>query len=157
MGARRSPTMVPAGNVCVAPQPSVLRFSTLAARPARDHDAPMRAGVLIVDDHEDFRDSARIMLEAAGFDVVGEAADGAQALLAEARLRPAVVLLDVQLPDTDGFAVAERLAREPDPPAIVLISSRDAAAYGDRVAASSARGFIAKIALSGRALAEVVG
>ena len=117
----------------------------------------MRTGVLIVDDHEDFRDSARAMLEAAGFDVVGEAADGTQALAAAARLRPAVVLLDVQLPDVDGFAVAERLVRGADPPAVVLISSREADDYGDRVATSPARGFIAKIRLSGQALAEMIG
>lgn len=97
------------------------------------------------------------MLEVAGFDVVGEAADGAQALSAARRLRPAIVLLDIQLPDTDGFRVAESLAQEPEPPVIVLISSREAAAYGHRVAASPARGFIPKLLLSGNALAELVG
>jgi DNA-binding NarL/FixJ family response regulator len=117
----------------------------------------MRAGVLIVDDHADFRESARTMLEAAGFVVVGEAADGAEALAAEARLRPALVLLDIQLPDVDGFEVAEELSRSAEPPAVVLISSRDAEAYGDRVATSQARGFIPKIDLSGRSLAKLVG
>jgi DNA-binding NarL/FixJ family response regulator len=113
--------------------------------------------VLIVDDHPDFRDSARAMLEDAGFDVVGEAADGAEALTAVRQLHPAIVLLDIQLPDTDGFRVAEVLSQEPEPPAIVLISSREAAAYGHRVAASPARGFIPKLLLSGNALAELVG
>ena len=65
--------------------------------------------MLIVDNHADFRDSARAMLEAAGFHVVGEAASGAQAIEAERQLQPAVVLLDIQLPDTDGFRVAEVL------------------------------------------------
>ncbi|CAN5513810.1 hypothetical protein BH24CHL9_BH24CHL9_12880 [soil metagenome] len=119
-------------------------------------DAQVRAGVLIVDDHADFRDAARTMLESAGFAVVGEASDGGQALASDPQLRPAVVLVDVQLPDMDGFAVAERLAAEGDPPVVVLISSRDAASYGDRVAASPARGFIAKLDLSGRTLAELV-
>jgi DNA-binding NarL/FixJ family response regulator len=117
----------------------------------------MRNGVLIVDDHADFRASARTMLEAAGFLVVGEAADGAEAMAAEARLRPALVLLDIQLPDVDGFEVAEALSQSPDPPMVVLISSRDADAYGDRVATSRAHGFIPKFDLSGRSLADVVG
>jgi DNA-binding NarL/FixJ family response regulator len=117
----------------------------------------MRAGVLIVDDHADFRESARAMLEAAGFVVVGEAADGAEAVAAAARLRPALVLLDIQLPDVDGFEVAEELSRSADPPVVVLISSRDAEAYGDRVATSRARGFIPKFDLSGRSLAKLVG
>jgi DNA-binding NarL/FixJ family response regulator len=117
----------------------------------------MRAGVLIVDDHADFRESARAMLEASGFVVVGEAADGAEAVAAEARLRPALVLLDIQLPDVDGFELAEALSGATDPPVVVLVSSRDAEAYGDRVAASPARGFIAKFELSGRSLSKLVG
>ena len=97
------------------------------------------------------------MLEAAGFEVVGEAVDGEEALSADRRSRPAVVLLDIQLPKVDGFQVAERLAAEPDPPVVVLVSSREAAAYGDRVASSPARGFISKVRLSGATLAELVG
>ncbi len=123
---------------------------------AAHDDVAVRSGVLIVDDHPDFRDSARAMLEAAGFEVVGEATDGEEALSADRRSRPAVVLLDIQLPRVDGFQVAERLAAEPDPPVVVLVSSREAAAYGDRVASSPARGFISKVRLSGAALAELV-
>lgn len=74
----------------------------------------VRPTVLIVDDHHAFRESARALLDAEGFAVVGDAADGAGALAAVARLRPDVVLLDVQLPDVDGFAVADRLAADPD-------------------------------------------
>jgi DNA-binding NarL/FixJ family response regulator len=109
--------------------------------------------VLIVDDHAAFRSFARALLEAQGFEVVGEAADGGSAISKAARLRPAVVLLDIQLPDIDGFAVAERLAAEA---AVVLISSRDESAYRRRLAASPARGFIAKADLSGAALAALV-
>jgi DNA-binding NarL/FixJ family response regulator len=109
--------------------------------------------VLIVDDHEDFRISARSLLEAEGFVVVGEAADGAAAIEAVAALRPELVLLDIQLPGLGGLAVAERLAAEPDSPAVVLISSRDAASYGRRLREAPARGFIAKSELSGAALA----
>jgi DNA-binding NarL/FixJ family response regulator len=112
--------------------------------------------VLIVDDHEAFRTSARALLEAEGFGVVGEAADGAGALQAVAAYRPTVVLLDVQLPDVDGLDVAEQIAATPDPPAVVLTSSRDASAYGARLRRSTARGFIAKGDLSGAALAALV-
>jgi CheY-like chemotaxis protein len=76
----------------------------------------MRRTVLIVDDHEAFRESATALLEAEGFAVVGEAADGGAAITETERLRPQVVLLDIQLPDIDGFAVAERLSAGPDPP-----------------------------------------
>jgi DNA-binding NarL/FixJ family response regulator len=117
----------------------------------------MRPTVLIVDDHAAFRASARALLEAEGFDVVGEAADGAGAIEAVAVLRPEIVLLDIQLPDLDGLAVAEQLAGAPDAPAVVLISSRDAAAYGPRLHQTTARGFIPKSGLSGEALAALVG
>jgi DNA-binding NarL/FixJ family response regulator len=73
------------------------------------------------------------------------------------RVRPQVVLLDVQLPGADGFAVAERLARERHPPAIVLISSRDSAARDPRFTTTAARGFIPKSRLSGTSLAELLG
>ena len=116
----------------------------------------MRPTLLIVDDHDGFRESARALLETEGFAVVGDAADGAGALAEAARLRPDVVLLDVQLPDVDGFAVAERLAADPDPPRVVLISSREAAAYGPRMAAAPVCGFLAKRELSGAALAALV-
>jgi DNA-binding NarL/FixJ family response regulator len=117
----------------------------------------MRPTVLIVDDHAAFRASARALLEAEGFDVVGEAADGVGAVEAVAVLRPQIVLLDIQLPDLDGLAVAELLARAEDSPAVVLISSRDAAAYGPWLHRTSARGFIPKSGLSGEALAALVG
>jgi DNA-binding NarL/FixJ family response regulator len=113
--------------------------------------------VVIVDDHDEFRSAARALLEADGFTVVGEAADGEGAIAAVAELRPAVVLLDVQLPDSDGLVVAEGIAARADAPAVVLISSRDAAAYGPRLRRTSARGFIAKSELSGAALAGLLG
>jgi DNA-binding NarL/FixJ family response regulator len=90
----------------------------------------VRPTVLIVDDHATFRASARALLEAEGFDVVGEAADGAGAVEAVAVLRPEIVLLDIQLPDLDGMVVAEQLAGAEDSPVVVLISSRDAAPDG---------------------------
>jgi DNA-binding NarL/FixJ family response regulator len=120
-----------------------------------DHQR-VRTSVLIVDDHEGFRSSASALLEAEGFDVIGEASDGATALEEAERLRPDLVLLDIRLPDLDGFAVAERLAAEREPPAVVLISSREAAVYGTRVKTARARGFISKRELSGRRLATLL-
>ena len=117
----------------------------------------MRPTVLIVDDHAAFRASAWALLQAEGFDVIGEATDGAEAVAAVVALRPQIVLLDIQLPDLDGLAVAEQLVAVPDPPAVVLISSRDATAYGPRLQATPARGFIPKRGLSGEALAALVG
>src|SRR5919206_1766587 len=115
----------------------------------------MAVSVLIVDDHSTFRSLARAVLSADGFDVVGESADGASAIEATERLRPDVVLLDVQLPDMDGFAVAARLAASVRPPSVVLISTRDASAYRRRLATTPARGFIAKGDLTGAALAAL--
>jgi DNA-binding NarL/FixJ family response regulator len=112
--------------------------------------------VLIVDDHADFRASARTMLETEGFAVIGEAADGGAAVVAMDALAPDIVLLDIQLPGEDGFAVAERLAAMSPPPAVVLISSREATAYGPRLRRAPARGFIPKRALSGAELARLV-
>jgi DNA-binding NarL/FixJ family response regulator len=120
-------------------------------------DQSMAKTVLIVDDHAPFRALARALLQLEGFEVVGEAADALSALDAVRRLRPSVVLLDIQLPDLDGFEVARRLAQAGDPPAIVLVSSRDRSAYRRRLAGSSARGFIAKSDLSGAAVAALVG
>ena len=113
--------------------------------------------VLIVDDHAGFRASARGLLEADGFEVLGEAADGPTALEEVRRLRPQVVLLDIQLPGMDGFAVAERLAAEPAAPAVVLISSRGRGTFRTRLAGASARGFITKSEFSGECLSLVLG
>jgi DNA-binding NarL/FixJ family response regulator len=108
--------------------------------------------VVVVDDHPSFRRCACALLSAEGFEVVGEAADGLGAIDLVAAVAPDLVLLDIQLPDVDGFEVAERLlARDPGL-AIVLISSRDRAQYGRRVDESGARGFVAKGELSGAAL-----
>jgi DNA-binding NarL/FixJ family response regulator len=115
------------------------------------------ATVLVVDDHDGFRSFARTYLAANGFQVIGEAKDGETALVEIRRLRPDIVLLDIQLPDVDGFDVSRRVAVEPDPPAVVLISSRDAADYGPSVATSGARGFLPKAGLTGAAIRELVG
>jgi DNA-binding NarL/FixJ family response regulator len=116
----------------------------------------VRPSVLIVDDHRRFRASARALLESEGFDVVGEAADGDGALRETATLRPGLVLLDIQLPGSDGFAIAEQLASVPSAPAVILISSRDADIYGDRVRLAPVLGFVAKSELSGDAIERLL-
>ena len=109
------------------------------------------AAILVVDDHDGFRAFARMMLERAGF-TVAEAASGAEATQAARAIRPGLVLLDIQLPDLDGFEVARRLADQDHRPVIVLTSTREAADYGGQIAASPAAGFLSKEQLSGAAL-----
>ena len=88
---------------------------------------------------------------------MGEAADGEAALAATADIDPDVVLLDVRLPGRDGIAVAELLAWRKSPPAVVLTSSTDVAAYGERIATPpTVRGFIPKERLTARALADLL-
>jgi DNA-binding NarL/FixJ family response regulator len=116
----------------------------------------MRARVLLVDDHRGFRERARVLLEAEGFDVVGEAADGRSGLAAAARLHPDVALVDVQLADLDGFAVAAAMRSAGTAARIVLISGREAEDFGVRLDGSAADGFIAKADLCGERLTEVI-
>jgi DNA-binding NarL/FixJ family response regulator len=111
---------------------------------------------LVVDDHPSFRKTARVLLESEGFEVVGEAADGRSAIDAAKTLRPDVVLLDIYLPDIDGFEVAAELMRNGNPPEIVLTSSRDPRDFGALVAESGVRGFISKAELSGASLAALL-
>ena len=117
----------------------------------------MRPRLLIVDDHESFRAVARAMLEDDGYDVVGEAADGTTAVTAARNLRPRIVLLDIHLPDEDGFAVSRVLAALPDPPSVILISSRPLSDLRQRISDSPVVGFLSKDELTGRAVAELVG
>ncbi|MFL5640828.1 MAG: response regulator transcription factor [Chloroflexota bacterium] len=117
----------------------------------------MRPSVLMVDDHDVFRTRARAMLEAHGFDVIGEASDGRTAVAAADRLRPDIALVDIGLPDIDGFAVAAMIRAAGTARRIVLISGREAADYGGRMASSAADGFIPKGDLSGESLHAMFG
>jgi DNA-binding NarL/FixJ family response regulator len=112
--------------------------------------------ILIVDDDARFRAQARDLLADDQFVVVGEAVDGASAIASTRSLRPDVVLLDIGLPDVDGFSVAESLADEESPPMVVLTSSRDARAYGRRLKNGHAVGFIPKEQISAAALHALV-
>jgi DNA-binding NarL/FixJ family response regulator len=121
-----------------------------------DEQARHGRRVLIVDDHASFRSCTRTLLESEGFDVVGEAADGGSAVALAAELNPEVVVLDIQLPDIDGFAVAERMLTNDPRLAIVLVSSRDRSSYGPLIESCGARGFLSKGDLSGVALERLL-
>ena len=108
--------------------------------------------VLIVDDHPSFRASARAVLEDEGFDVVGEAADGPSAVRAARELDPDLILLDIQLADTNGFELCDYLCARGAIDRVILVSSREASDYGSLIEASPARGFISKADLSGEAI-----
>lgn len=110
---------------------------------------------VIVDDHAGFRAEASKLLEAAGYEVIGSCPDGHSALALLGKVRPDLVLLDVQLPDMDGFGLLHRLGGDVDVPLVVLVSTREAADYGRRVERSDAAGFITKAELSAESLAAV--
>lgn len=118
--------------------------------------SPPAAAILVVDDHDGFRAFARMMLERAGF-TIAEAASGAEATMAALSIRPQLVLLDIQLPDFDGFEVARRLAEQDHGAVIVLTSTRDASDYGGQIAASPAAGFLPKDQLSGASVRRFLG
>jgi len=114
------------------------------------------ARVLLVDDHSGFRAQARRMLESEGYRVIGEAGDAASAIEAARALEPELALVDVYLPDGNGFEVAFRLRALDAPPAVVLISSHDRAELAGCVADSGARGFVPKTELSREAIEELL-
>lgn len=121
------------------------------------HPQPVPTTILIVDDYPGFRRWAGDMLAAEGFSVIGEAADGASAIREVDRLSPDVMLLDVRLPDIDGFEVAERLRDHRHGPAVVLTSSRGREEYRTRLGSTAAVGFVPKHQLSGDALRGILG
>jgi len=112
--------------------------------------------ILIIDDDPRFRTQARDVLEADGFVVIGQAVDGASGLEAAQSLRPDFVLLDIGLPDVDGFEVARALALDRPAPLVVLTSSRDARSYGRRLSNGDCLGFIPKEQVSGASIRALV-
>jgi DNA-binding NarL/FixJ family response regulator len=119
-------------------------------------DDRMSRTIVLVDDDEGFRRWARAWLVAQGYVILGEASAARPAIASVRQLRPEVVLVDVQLPDLDGFELTELLRNLPDPPAVILISSREWADYGDRVASSGAHGFVSKDELTREAIESLV-
>jgi CheY-like chemotaxis protein len=104
--------------------------------------------VLIVDDNSAFRAAARQLLERGRFVVVAEAVSGNSAVREAASHLPDLALVDLQLPDFDGFEVAERLSRLSPRTRVILTSSLDGSDFGTLLAGSPALGFIPKGDLS---------
>jgi DNA-binding NarL/FixJ family response regulator len=126
------------------------------AAPSGWHHSDIAKSVLIVDDDPQFRMLARLMLERGGFHVVGEAGTGAEALRAVEALRPQLVLLDVQLPDGDGFAISDVLTASANAPGVVLCSSRDPTAYPRTSDDCGAAGYVIKSDLSAAAVDQLI-
>lgn len=112
--------------------------------------------VLVVDDHAGFRSRVRLLLETEGYEVVGEAADGRTAVEKAQALSPDVVVLDVQLPDIDGFNAATLITQAAKSPAVILTSSRDWSDSPELISRSGARGFLPKDRLNGQAIVELL-
>jgi DNA-binding NarL/FixJ family response regulator len=103
---------------------------------------PLR--VLVADDQELVRAGFRLILEAAGFDVVGEAPDGAVAVELAARHRPEVVLMDIRMPVLDGIAATRQLTAGPDAPKVVILTTFDLDDYVYEALRAGASGFLLK-------------
>jgi DNA-binding NarL/FixJ family response regulator len=116
----------------------------------------VKTTMVLVDDDEGFRGRARMLFEAGGFEVVGEAGDASTARALLDRSRPQVVLIDVGLPDVDGLELASELRADGAAPTVVVISGRDADDFGSRVARSGAAGFISKIDLTPGAVRDLL-
>jgi|SRR5215207_1999465 len=112
--------------------------------------------IVIVDDDPTFLTTVRTLLEADGFEVVGEALNGVEGVATVEELKPDVVLLDVNLPDIDGFEVVKRLTDRGRAPPVVLTSIRSESDFGDLVEKSRAYGFITKAEINGAALSRIL-
>ena len=111
---------------------------------------------LLVDDSEEFLASASRLLESQGIDVVGSATSGEQAVELAVELRPDIALVDIELADEDGIALAHELERRAPSTQVVLISAYDREDLGELITESPAAGFIPKTALGAKAIAGLL-
>ena len=123
---------------------------TAADGVAMRHAPPVAPRVLVVDDHATFRAAARRLLEHAGYEVVGEAPDGAHAIELAGDLAPELILLDIHLPDMSGFTVADRVAGTAT---VVMTSTHDEPELDALAREHGAWGFIPKGELTPAGLA----
>jgi CheY-like chemotaxis protein len=124
----------------------------MGGRRAGGEDAGVPLTVVVVDDDPAFRRVVVRLLALRGLRVVADVSDGAAALAAVGRHRPDGVLLDVNLPDRDGFCVSRDLTRSADAPVVVLTSSDP---LGAAVEGTGARAFVLKDRLPGTDLREL--
>jgi two-component system invasion response regulator UvrY len=116
----------------------------------------MMVGVLLVDDHAQFREAARDLVEATpGFEPVGEAESGEEALRLVDELDPALVLLDVGLPGMDGIETAKSITSVDPHPTVFLVSIDDFSDHPARIASCGATAFVRKRDLRSSALREL--
>src|SRR5262245_21087552 len=137
-----------------------LGLAPVRAGPARcDAVTAMALRCLIVDDSPRFGEEARSLLEHEGVTVVGVAASGDEAARLAQALRPDLALVDISLGEESGFDVARRLLDDsnPDPPAVIFVSTYDEREFSSRIAASPALGFIAKTKLSAERIRQLLG
>jgi len=121
---------------------------TVRASAPADPLLAMPGSVLVVDDDAEFRVRAVRLLESFGYKVVGEATDAASAVDAAVSLRPSAMLVDVNLPDRDGYWVAEALKEGGIRPRIVLTSSETRDVSTDRLDSCGAVAFVPKTELA---------
>jgi DNA-binding NarL/FixJ family response regulator len=109
-------------------------------------DGPGQIRVVIVDDQEPFRAAARDVVELTdGFEVVGEAATGEESIELVGRLRPDLVLMDLNLPGIDGLEATRRIRADgPEHVVVLMVSTYEAAEYAPRATEAGAAGYISK-------------
>jgi DNA-binding NarL/FixJ family response regulator len=112
--------------------------------------------VLVADDQQLLRAGFRVILESEpGIEVVGEAADGVEALDVARDTRPDVVLMDIRMPRLDGLTATERLLARPEPPRVVVLTTFDQTEYVVRALRAGAYGFLLKDAPASRLVMAV--
>ncbi|NHI15847.1 response regulator [Microbacterium excoecariae] len=104
----------------------------------------MSPRVLLVDDHATMRAGFRMILEASGIEIAGEAATGAEAVERAAHLAPDVVFMDVQMPDMDGIEATRRIVRAGSAASVVIVTTFDRDDYLFAALDAGASGFLLK-------------
>ncbi len=121
----------------------------------RGHDARVGTTVLIVDDHAGFRASARRLLQAEGFDVVGEAGDGGEGARLVLELRPDVVLMDLRMPHVDGIEATRRIVAAGSPTRVLVLTTFEGEELTFRALQAGAAGYLLKDAGGARLVSAV--
>lgn len=112
--------------------------------------------VLIVDDQLPFREASRMVVEMTdGFEVVGEAENGEQAVEMATDLKPDLVLMDVQMPGIDGIEATRRIRNADDPPYVLVMSTHESGNYDGPAQSAGAFGFLPKSEFGMDTLEEV--